>query len=111
MVRSVFAEGARFASIDARTPPAAVRYDTVGGWIRAIANSNKRWDEQIFDVQVRVEDNMAQVWAPYTFYLDRAVRHCGTDAMELLKDASGWKITQLSDTHRTEGCKDPLRTR
>ena len=108
MVRSVFAEGARFAMISARTTPAAVSYQTIDGWVRGIGNSARRWDEVIYDVQVRVDGNIAQIWAPYTFYLDKAVRHCGVDAIELLRDATGWKITQLSDTQRREGCKDPL---
>ena len=39
-VRSVFAAGARFAGIDDRNKPATVRYDTVGGWINGILNTN-----------------------------------------------------------------------
>jgi hypothetical protein len=109
-VRSVFADGARFALIYSRATPAAIRFQSVDGWITAVGSSAKRWDEQVYDVQVRVDGNMAQVWAPYTFYLDRKVRHCGVDAIELLRDASGWRITQLSDTQRREGCRDPLGT-
>lgn len=108
MARTGFADGARFASVDARTTPATIKYDTIDGWLRGIANSNRRWDEQVFDVQVRVDGNVAQIWAPYTFYLDKKVRHCGVDTAELLKDGTGWKITQLSDTQRRENCKDPL---
>lgn len=109
MVRSGFADGARFASIDTRTPPSTIKYDTIDGWLHGIANSNRRWDEQIYDVQVRVDGNVAQIWAPYTFYLDKNVRHCGVDTAELLKDATGWKITQLSDTQRRENCRDVLK--
>jgi hypothetical protein len=109
MVRSVFAPGARFAMIDTRNTPAAIRFDTVGGWIAAIATSNRRWDEQIYDVQVRVDGNIAQVWAPYTFYLDKQVRHCGINAIDLLRDGEGWKVTQLADTRRRENCPDPLK--
>jgi hypothetical protein len=108
MVRSHFSTGARFALVAVRDTPATIRYQPVDGWINAIANSARRWDEQIYDVQVRVDGNIAQVWAPYTFYLDGKVRHCGVDAIELLRDSQGWKITQLSDTQRREGCRDPL---
>lgn len=109
MVRSVFAPGARFAMIDARATPVAIRFDTVGGWIAAIATSNRRWDEQIYDVQVRVDGDIAQVWAPYTFYLDKQVRHCGVNAIDLLRDGGGWKVTQLADTRRRDDCPDPLK--
>lgn len=108
MVRSVFAAGARFAMIDTRSAPPAIRFDTVGGWIAAIATSNRRWDEQIYDVQVRVDGNIAQVWAPYTFYLDKQLRHCGVNAIDLLRDGEGWKVTQLADTRRRDNCPDPL---
>jgi len=106
MVRSTFAPGARFASLDARATPATIKYETPDGWLSGIAKSNKRWDERLYDAQWRVDGNIAQVWAPYTFYLDGKVRHCGVDAMELLRDATGWKITQLSDTQRREGCRE-----
>jgi hypothetical protein len=108
MVRSTFAAGARFASVDSRATPAAITYDAIDGWLSGVATSAKRWDEQIYDVQVKVDGNMAQVWAPYTFYLDKAVRHCGINSLELLRDGAGWKITQLSDTRRREGCRDVL---
>jgi hypothetical protein len=110
VIRPLFAPNARFALLDNRSTPPGVRYDTVGSWINGVANSAKRWDEQIYDVQVRVDGNMAHVWAPYTFYLDKKWRHCGTDSVELLKIAGAWKITQLSDTQRREGCRDPLGT-
>ena len=108
MVRSVFASGARFASVDPRATPPVVRFDSIDGWIGAIATSGRRWDEQIYDVQVRVDGNIAQVWAPYTFYLDKQVRHCGVNAIDLLRDGSGWKVTQVADTRKREGCRDPL---
>lgn len=108
MVRSVFAPGARFALIDARSTPPAVRFESVDGWITAIAGSNRAWDEQIYDVQVRVDGNMAQVWAPYSFYVNKQLRHCGVDSFELLHDGQEWKVTQVSDTRRRENCPDPL---
>jgi hypothetical protein len=109
MVRSVFSAGARFASIDTRATPPAIKYDSVGGWITAIATSNRRWNEQIYDVRVRVDGDIAQVWAPYTFYLDGQVRHCGVNAIDLLRDSQGWKVTQLADTRRRENCPDPMK--
>lgn len=105
-VRSVMAPGVRFASIDGRATPPGISYQPVDGWLSGVAKSARRWDERLFDVQVRVDGDIAQVWAPYTFYLDGKIRHCGVDAIELLRDAGGWKITQLSDTQRREGCRE-----
>jgi hypothetical protein len=107
-VRAAFDPGARFAGLDST---GRVTYGTLDGWFRAIANSAGRWEEPLYDVQVRVDANMAHVWAPYTFYLDRKVRHCGIDSFELLRTNAGWKITQISDTQRRENCPDPLAKR
>jgi hypothetical protein len=106
MVRAVFAPDARFAMVGGDAGGVSVQ--SVEGWLSAIGSSESRWDERVYDVEVKVDGEMASAWAPYTFYLDGAVRHCGINSIELLRDASGWKVTQISDTRRTEGCPDPL---
>jgi hypothetical protein len=58
-------------------------------------------------MEVHVDGSMASAWAPYTFYLSGEISHCGINSIELLKDAEGWKVTQISDTRRTENCPDP----
>lgn len=108
MVREVFAADARFAVLDSRGDAPAIVSQGIDGWISAIGESGGQWDEQAYDLDVRVDGNMASIWAPYTFYLNGAVRHCGINSIELLRDGEGWKVTQLSDTRRTESCPDPL---
>lgn len=108
MVRAVFADDARFAMIDRREGPPRVRVQSVDGWIDAIASSGGSWNEQIYDVRVTVDGDMASVWAPYTFYLNGGISHCGINSIELLHDGSGWKVTQISDTRRQADCPDPL---
>jgi len=110
MVRSTLADDVRFATLEARGAPPAIRAQSVDGWVSGIAGSGGAWNEQIYDVQVLVDGPMASVWAPYTFYLDGAISHCGINSIELLHDADGWKVTQISDTRRREGCPDPLGT-
>jgi len=106
MVRAVFAPDARFAMVGGDVGGVSVQ--TVDGWLSAIGSSEGRWDERLYDVEVKVDGAMASAWTPYTFYLDGALRHCGINSIELLRDASGWKVTQISDTRRTENCPDPL---
>lgn len=108
MVREVFAPDARFAVLDRRDGPARLAVQGVDGWIAAIGESGGQWNEQIYDVVVHVDRDMASIWAPYTFYLEGGLRHCGINSIELLRGADGWKVTQLSDTRQTEDCPDPL---
>lgn len=109
MVRSVFSSEARFSVLDTRDGPASIGSRSVDGWLNAIGGSEGKWDEQVYEVQVLVDGDMASAWTPYTFYLDGEISHCGINSIELLKDADGWKVTQLSDTRRTDGCPDPHR--
>ena len=106
-VRAVFAADARFAMLQSGDGPTPVRVQSVEGWISAIGESGGTWDEQIYDLDVRVDGNMASVWAPYTFYLDGNISHCGINSIELLHDGTGWKVTQISDTRRRTDCPDP----
>jgi Putative lumazine-binding len=61
-------------------------------------------NERIYDPEVRIDGTVAQVWAYYTFHRDSTFTHCGIDAFMLVKVAGTWKITQLADSRRTEGC-------
>jgi hypothetical protein len=104
--RSVFAEGARFASVVDRNGTQALQYSTVDGFVASIGRSGGRLDERIYDPQVHVDDNIAVVWVPYTLYQDGQIRHCGVDLIDFLRVNGEWKITQLADTRRTVGCRD-----
>ena len=108
MVGEVFASEARFAVIETRNGPETVREQSVDGWLESIGRSRGSWDERIYDVEVQVDGKMASVWAPYTFYRDGKISHCGVNSIELLRDAEGWKVTQIADTRKGEGCPDPL---
>ncbi|MDX1494149.1 MAG: DUF4440 domain-containing protein [Longimicrobiales bacterium] len=108
LVRAVFARDARFAMVNAGQGTPSVRVQSVDGWIGAIADSGGSWDERIYDVEAVVDGNMASVWAPYTFYLDGAISHCGINSIEMLHDGQGWKVTQISDTRRRADCPDPI---
>ena len=108
VVRAVFSSETRFATMDTRNGGAVIRSQSVEGWLSAIDKSEGAWDEQIYQVQVLVDENMTSVWAPYTSYLNGEISHCGINSIELLKDSEGWKVTQLSDTRSEEACPDPL---
>lgn len=78
---------------------------TVQEFAKAVGSQgNQKWDEQIYGTFVSVDGKMADVWAPYTFYLNAAFSHCGVNQMTLVETASGWKIASIIYTRRTENC-------
>ena len=44
----------------------------------------KRIEERIHDPLVRVDHDLAVVWAPFEFLVDGKVDHCGTDLFNLV---------------------------
>ena len=64
------------------------------------------WDERVTEYEVRVDGPLATVWTPYRFYRGETFSHCGVNAFQLVRSKDEWKILQITDTRREEGCKE-----
>ena len=53
---------------------------------------------------VQIDGDLATVWAEYQVILEGKLSHCGHDAIHLARLRGTWKIINLSDTYRREGC-------
>ena len=89
-----------------------------GGGVRLVDGSADRfveavgtphdavWDEQIGDVEVRLDAGLAMAWMTYRFYLGERFSHCGVNSMQLVIDTAApdrtWRIVNLIDTRRTD---------
>jgi hypothetical protein len=106
LLRQAFDTSARLAGVSTRSGPATVRLTTPTAFGAAVASAKPGvvWNERIWDPEVRIDGDLAQVWAYYTFHLNGTFSHCGVDAFMLLKVGTEWKITQLADSRRTTGC-------
>lgn len=65
------------------------------------------YDEPVRNPVVQVDGDLATVWAEYQVRLEGKVSHCGYDAVHLARLGGRWKILNLSDTFRREGCGEP----
>ena len=61
-------------------------------------------DEPIRNPLVHIDGDLASVWAEYQVRIDGNVSHCGYDAFHLARLNGQWKIINVSDTYRREGC-------
>jgi hypothetical protein len=106
LLRQAFDTSARLAGVSTRNGPATVRLTAPMAFGSAIASApaGDVWNERIWDPEVRIDGDVAQVWAYYTFHRNATFSHCGVDAFMLLKVGGEWKITQLADSRRTTGC-------
>lgn len=61
-------------------------------------------EERIRDPLVRIDDDVAIVWAPFEFLIDGKVDHCGRDIVQLVRVDGRWLISAIGDNNRTD-CK------
>ena len=59
-----------------------------------------RIEERIHNPLVRVDHDLAVVWAPFEFLVDGKVDHCGTDLFNLVRTDGRWLIASVADTGR-----------
>jgi Putative lumazine-binding len=59
-------------------------------------------EERIHDPLVRIDHDLAVVWAPFEFLVDGKVDHCGTDLFNLVHTDGKWVIASVADTGRKD---------
>jgi hypothetical protein len=63
-------------------------------------------EERFYDPLVRVDDDIAMVWAHYDFFVGTQVHHWGTNIVSLLKREGRWLVSGIADNGRTTGRPD-----
>ena len=59
-------------------------------------------EERIHDPLIRIDNDLAVVWAPFDFLVDGKVDHCGTDLFNLVRKDGKWLIATVADTGRKD---------
>ncbi|ADW67451.1 nuclear transport factor 2 family protein [Granulicella tundricola] len=60
--------------------------------------STTQIEERIHDPLIRVDHDLAVVWAPFDFLANGKVDHCGTDLFNLVRVDGKWLIASVADT-------------
>jgi hypothetical protein len=111
MVHSTFfAKTATTATVflDKNNTPQIRRESSIQGFLDAVGKPHPEvWYEEIWNVKVQVDGELAQAWCDYAFYVDKNFSHCGVDAFQLFKGKDGWRIFHLADTRRKTECNIP----
>jgi hypothetical protein len=111
---------AMFAGMSARDA-AAIRKPTLPGGVMVLMRDGKptqmtfedfasrvgkpgkqQIEEKIHDPLVRIDNDLAVVWAPFDFLVDGKVSHCGTDLFNLVRQDGEWRIASVADTSRND---------
>lgn len=60
--------------------------------------------EELHSFEIRREEDMANVWTPYSLFINDIFSHCGVNNFQLMKKNGNWQIIYIVDTRRKEGC-------
>lgn len=105
-MNQVFVPEARLVATAVRNGQTVVSMIPAARFVAQVAAATgPAWNETIQDPEIRVDGDLATVWAYYEFHLGDRFSHCGIDAFQLARTAAGWRITQVADTRRTTGCR------
>ncbi len=88
----------------------AIQTGDIAAWLDGITRAAPGdLDEQLQYTSLRTDGPLATAWTPYTFVLKGQAHHCGTNAFQLVRDGAdgAWRILNIVDTRRTEGCGIP----
>ncbi len=110
LVQSVFLyEASMFTSYINNEGDEILEENEVDDFVAIITKKPKdqpKWIEKLYNTEIKIDGNIAQVWTEYSFYIGNNFNHCGVDAFSLIKTNGKWKILQIVDTRRKEGCKE-----
>lgn len=101
-IKECFADSAILQTI---TQNGQIENEEVNNFAKSISGLPKGdADERItFDI-LKIDGNLAIVWAPYQFYYKGTFSHCGVDSFQLVRVKGQWKIQYLIDTRRKQPC-------
>ena len=108
MVSGVLHPDAQFSttSFDSEGKP-VYRKGSPERFLNAVGTPHdKVWDEQIDNLSIQIDDNLAVAWMHYRFILGGELSHCGVNAMTFINTEQGWQILYLSDSRRKTPCAE-----
>ena len=106
LMRSTVVAGATLMPVGGPTGLGAP--STIDAFIERVGNgTGPSNDEQIENPKVQIDDQLASLWAYFTLTRvgETKINACGVNLFVLRKGSDGWKVFQIANTRRTEGCR------
>ncbi|MEN9685721.1 MAG: hypothetical protein RLZZ28_1507 [Bacteroidota bacterium] len=102
---AVAANGQSWA-VRKRNDSSFISFRSFGDRVYKFENPAQVIQEKILSAEVKIHQQIAMAWVPYTLSISGKFSHCGVDVFTLLKSDHGWKIVNISYTVEPNGCKE-----
>ncbi len=103
IVAQTLHKNVRFKAIDLRKNPASISDSDYQKMMIGVAKQKSKaeiWREVPSKFKIKIDNQMANVWVNYKFYIGGKYSHKGIDNFILYKEKNQWKIIFLSYTRR-----------
>ena len=99
LLKTCFSDKVIFQTILNKPEGAVIKTESINDFIQSIGKQTPNvLDERIEFGAIQMDELMATVWTPYTFYYKGQYSHKGINSFQLVKFKEGWKIQYLIDT-------------
>jgi hypothetical protein len=101
-LRNFFHEKAAIQTVSHKDKRIIVKEETIDELVLGIASipSEVDFEERLKRIKHRSDGVIAQVWIPYTFYVNGERSHQGVNSFTLVNVNDSWQIIHLIDTRR-----------
>ena len=106
--RAILQPQGRFHNMSMRDGKPDVRAFSNEEYFSILQSSKQRMRERTWNPEVSVHGLIATFRAPYDFWIDGKLSHCGVDAFDLIKTEDGWKIAGGVYTVESKCAPSPL---
>ncbi|MEM7573457.1 MAG: nuclear transport factor 2 family protein [Bacteroidota bacterium] len=86
-----------------------LRGGSISNWLEGMSSASAGdWVEHLYQVEIRIDAEMATAWTPYRFDYQGQVSHCGVNNFQFVKTGTDgqWQVAAIIDTRRREGCPE-----
>ena len=104
LLQQVRPDGGATVAVEGADGARSVRRLSWAEFAAGVRPGAERVEERQGFPAVELDGDIAMVWAPYTFLVNGAVRHCGTNHYDLVREGGRWRILNVTWTQRTTGC-------
>lgn len=105
LYRSLFLPGAQGWSVRERNDSILYRSWFNADRVKGLINPSAVVQEKRLGYEIRVHQQIAMAWVPYTLSVSGKFSHCGIDLFTFIRTAQGWKISSCSYTIEPDGCE------
>jgi hypothetical protein len=65
---------------------------------------DRAFQERIAEPDIKIDGDIAVVWAAFVVRIGGTVSNCGVDHFDLVRESGAWKVMNLTFSSRTTGC-------